>query len=154
MHSSSQHKAGSSFCPFLEIQLRTSGYFLKYFKGLYYYSSAPFQNIANSPAKFIFFFPFPRNNEKRKEKSRVAARCRRTKEMQIFSELSEALPAKKEEVDQLDKASVMRLAISYLKVRDVVTLREYFPLNVSRTFFYGLWIVIWSVPDMGIREVS
>ncbi|KAJ0173760.1 hypothetical protein K1T71_010909 [Dendrolimus kikuchii] len=63
-----------------------------------------------------------RNNEKRKEKSRVAARCRRTKEMQIFAELTAALPAKKEEVDQLDKASVMRLAISYLRVRDVVSM--------------------------------
>ncbi|XP_053614002.1 hypoxia-inducible factor 1-alpha-like isoform X2 [Plodia interpunctella] len=62
------------------------------------------------------------NNEKRKEKSRVAARCRRTKEMQIFTELTAALPAKKEEVEQLDKASVMRLAISYLRVRDVVSM--------------------------------
>ncbi|XP_034834052.1 uncharacterized protein [Maniola hyperantus] len=62
------------------------------------------------------------NNEKRKEKSRVAARCRRTKEMQIFVELTAALPAKKEEVEQLDKASVMRLAISYLRVRDVVSM--------------------------------
>ncbi|XP_045452892.1 hypoxia-inducible factor 1-alpha isoform X1 [Melitaea cinxia] len=62
------------------------------------------------------------NNEKRKEKSRVAARCRRTKEMQIFAELTAALPAKKEEVDQLDKASVMRLAISFLRVRDVVSM--------------------------------
>ncbi|CAG9789062.1 unnamed protein product [Diatraea saccharalis] len=61
------------------------------------------------------------NNEKRKEKSRVAARCRRTKEMQIFTELTAALPARKEEVEQLDKASVMRLAISYLRVRDVVS---------------------------------
>ncbi|XP_059058214.1 hypoxia-inducible factor 1-alpha-like [Achroia grisella] len=63
-----------------------------------------------------------RNNEKRKEKSRVAARCRRNKEMQIFTELTAALPAKKEEVEQLDKASVMRLAISYLRVRDVVSM--------------------------------
>ncbi|XP_068619326.1 hypoxia-inducible factor 1-alpha-like isoform X2 [Battus philenor] len=62
------------------------------------------------------------NNEKRKEKSRVAARCRRTKEMEIFAELTAALPAKKEEVEQLDKASVMRLAISYLRVRDVVSM--------------------------------
>ncbi|CAK1552316.1 unnamed protein product [Leptosia nina] len=62
------------------------------------------------------------NSEKRKEKSRVAARCRRTKEMQIFAELTAALPAKKEEVEQLDKASVMRLAISYLRVRDVVSM--------------------------------
>lgn len=45
--------------------------------------------------------------------------------MQIFSELMDQLPAKKEEVEQLDKASVMRLAISYLRARDVVSLREY-----------------------------
>lgn len=45
--------------------------------------------------------------------------------MQIFSELTAALPAKKEEVEQLDKASVMRLAISYLRVRDVISMREY-----------------------------
>ncbi|XP_050671992.1 uncharacterized protein LOC126970235 isoform X3 [Leptidea sinapis] len=63
-----------------------------------------------------------RNNEKRKEKSRVAARCRRTKEMQIFAEMTAALPAKKEMVEQLDKSSVMRLAISYLRVRDIVSL--------------------------------
>ncbi|XP_060805046.1 hypoxia-inducible factor 1-alpha isoform X2 [Amyelois transitella] len=73
--------------------------------------------MASKPAN-----PKRRNNEKRKEKSRVAARCRRTKEMQIFTELTAALPAKKEEVEQLDKASVMRLAISYLRVRDVVSM--------------------------------
>ncbi|CAB3246213.1 unnamed protein product [Arctia plantaginis] len=48
------------------------------------------------------------NNEKRKEKSRVAARTRRNKEMHIFAELTAALPARKEDVDQLDKASIMR----------------------------------------------
>lgn len=57
----------------------------------------------------------------------MAARCRRTKEMQIFAELTAALPAKKEEVEQLDKASVMRLAISYLRVRNVVSLCKYSP---------------------------
>lgn len=61
-----------------------------------------------------------RNNEKRKEKSRDAARTRRSRETEIFTELGEALPLEKEEVEQLDKASVMRLAIAYLKVRDMV----------------------------------
>lgn len=84
------------------------------------------------PLLLINSFRFVRrNNEKRKEKSRVAARCRRTKEMQIFAELTAALPAKKEEVDQLDKASVMRLAISYLRVRDIVSLCKYFILKRS-----------------------
>lgn len=66
-----------------------------------------------------------RNNEKRKEKSRDAARTRRTRETEIFSDLGEALPLSKEEVEQLDKASVMRLAIAYLKVRDMVDTGEW-----------------------------
>ncbi|XP_065371412.1 protein similar isoform X2 [Calliphora vicina] len=61
-----------------------------------------------------------RNNEKRKERSRDAARCRRSRETEIFTELAEVLPLKKEDVQQLDKASVMRVAIAYLKVRDML----------------------------------
>ncbi|XP_047511271.1 uncharacterized protein LOC125053762 isoform X2 [Pieris napi] len=81
-------------------------------------------NVGGEPCQFTSVVDLEdfMNNEKRKEKSRVAARCRRTKEMQIFNELTAALPAKKEEVEQLDKASVMRLAISYLRVRDVVSM--------------------------------
>lgn len=67
-----------------------------------------------------------RNNEKRKEKSRDAARCRRSRETEIFTELAAALPLKKEEIDHLDKASVMRLSITFLKVRSMVDLCEYF----------------------------
>ncbi|XP_065168818.1 hypoxia-inducible factor 1-alpha-like isoform X2 [Atheta coriaria] len=62
------------------------------------------------------------NNEKRKEKSRDAARCRRSRETEIFSDLSAALPLTQEQISQLDKASIMRLAISYLKVRDMIKL--------------------------------
>lgn len=65
-----------------------------------------------------------RNNEKRKEKSRDAARCRRSRETEIFTDLAGALPMKTEEVDALDKASVMRLSISYLKVRKMIDLCE------------------------------
>ncbi|VEN52412.1 unnamed protein product, partial [Callosobruchus maculatus] len=63
-----------------------------------------------------------RNNEKRKEKSRDAARCRRSKETEIFTDLAKALPLTNEQISQLDKASVMRLAIAYLKVREMVDL--------------------------------
>nr|CAI5864623.1 unnamed protein product [Callosobruchus analis] len=56
------------------------------------------------------------NNEKRKEKSRDAARCRRSKETEIFTDLAKALPLTNEQISQLDKASVMRLAIAYLKM--------------------------------------
>ncbi|XP_063613787.1 protein similar-like [Penaeus indicus] len=58
-----------------------------------------------------------RNSEKRKEKSRDAARCRRGKESEIFTELANALPLPAQTVSQLDKASVMRLTIAYLKTR-------------------------------------
>ncbi|XP_029171939.1 hypoxia-inducible factor 1-alpha-like isoform X2 [Nylanderia fulva] len=61
-----------------------------------------------------------RSNEKRKERSRDAARCRRSKETDIFVELAGALPVTAEQATHLDKASVMRLAIAYLKVRSIV----------------------------------
>ena len=70
---------------------------------------------------FVFNF---RNNEKRKEKSRDAARCRRSRETEIFTDLASVLPMKSEEVDNLDKASVMRLSISFLKVRGMIDLCE------------------------------
>ncbi|XP_076380332.1 HIF-1 transcription factor component sima isoform X1 [Megalopta genalis] len=60
------------------------------------------------------------SNEKRKEKSRDAARYRRSKETDIFTELATALPIPTDQAAHLDKASVMRLAIAYLKVRSVV----------------------------------
>ncbi|KAJ6638075.1 Protein similar [Pseudolycoriella hygida] len=70
--------------------------------------------------------PAKRNNEKRKEKSRDAARCRRSRETEIFTDLASILPLRSEEVEQLDKASVMRLSIAYLKIRDML---EFFPAN-------------------------
>ncbi|XP_049526214.1 hypoxia-inducible factor 1-alpha isoform X2 [Dermacentor silvarum] len=61
-----------------------------------------------------------KNSEKRKEKSRDAARCRRSKESEIFTELSQQLPLPENVACQLDKASVMRLAISYLRLREIL----------------------------------
>ena len=76
---------------------------------------------------------FCRNNEKRKEKSRDAARSRRSKETEVFTDLASALPVSQEQVSQLDKASVMRLAIAYLRVRDMITLgKMFFPICNSR----------------------
>lgn len=63
-----------------------------------------------------------RNSEKRKEKSRDAARCRRSRETEIFTNLAQALPLPQTAISQLDKASIMRLAISYLKIRDLLSL--------------------------------
>lgn len=63
-----------------------------------------------------------RNSEKRKEKSRDAARCRRSRETEIFTDLAKALPMPQSTISQLDKASIMRLAISYLKVRSLLNM--------------------------------
>ncbi|XP_069589797.1 hypoxia-inducible factor 1-alpha [Ranitomeya imitator] len=57
------------------------------------------------------------SSERRKEKSRDAARCRRGKEAEVFYELSHQLPLPHNVSSHLDKASIMRLTISYLRVR-------------------------------------
>lgn len=56
--------------------------------------------------------------ELRKEKSRDAARSRRGKENYEFYELAKLLPLPAAITSQLDKASIIRLSISYLKLRD------------------------------------
>ncbi|XP_055943399.1 hypoxia-inducible factor 1-alpha-like isoform X1 [Argiope bruennichi] len=63
-----------------------------------------------------------RNSEKRKEKSRDAARCRRSKESEIFSDLSAQLPLAQGVASTLDKTSVMRLTVGYLKIRQMIQL--------------------------------
>ncbi|GFY16622.1 hypoxia-inducible factor 1-alpha [Trichonephila clavipes] len=62
------------------------------------------------------------NSEKRKEKSRDAARCRRSKESEIFSDLSGQLPLPQGTASSLDKTSVMRLTVGYLKIREMTRL--------------------------------
>nr|AJG42194.1 hypoxia-inducible factor 2 alpha B [Schizothorax prenanti] len=60
-------------------------------------------------------------SERRKEKSRDAARCRRSKETEVFYELARQLPLPHSISSHLDKASIMRLAISYLRTRKLLT---------------------------------
>lgn len=67
---------------------------------------------------------FIRNTERRKEKSRDAARSRRSRETEIFADLAHALPLPASTIGQLDKASVMRLAISFLRVRTILKARK------------------------------
>ena len=52
-----------------------------------------------------------------KEKSKNAARTRREKENAEFFELAKLLPLPPAITNQLDKASVIRLTTSYLKMR-------------------------------------
>lgn len=70
--------------------------------------------------KSIFVPIFYRNTEKRKEKSRDAARCRRGKESEVFMELASCLPLPDSVSSQLDKASIMRLSISTLKIYNIL----------------------------------
>ncbi|CAG5118905.1 unnamed protein product, partial [Candidula unifasciata] len=60
------------------------------------------------------------NTEKRKEKSRDAARCRRSKESEVFVELASCLPLSDSVSSQLDKASIMRLSLSMLKIYNML----------------------------------
>lgn len=54
-----------------------------------------------------------------KEKSKNAARTRREKENSEFYELAKLLPLPSAITSQLDKASIIRLTTSYLKMRVV-----------------------------------
>ncbi|XP_056151571.1 hypoxia inducible factor 1 subunit alpha a [Lampris incognitus] len=60
------------------------------------------------------------SSERRKEKSRDAARCRRGKESEVFYELAQELPLPHSVTSNLDKASIMRLTISYLRMRKLL----------------------------------
>uniref|UniRef100_A0A671NF31 Hypoxia-inducible factor 1-alpha-like n=1 Tax=Sinocyclocheilus anshuiensis TaxID=1608454 RepID=A0A671NF31_9TELE len=61
------------------------------------------------------------SSERRKEKSRDAARSRRGKESEVFYELAHQLPLPHNVTSHLDKASIMRLAISYLRMRKLLS---------------------------------
>lgn len=73
-----------------------------------------------------------------KEKSKNAARSRREKENAEFLELAKLLPLPSAITSQLDKASIIRLTTSYLKMRQVFPDGKWlhtFPLNpLSRVF--------------------
>uniref|UniRef100_A0A671QLS4 Hypoxia-inducible factor 1-alpha n=1 Tax=Sinocyclocheilus anshuiensis TaxID=1608454 RepID=A0A671QLS4_9TELE len=58
---------------------------------------------------------------RRKEKSRDAARSRRGKESEVFYELAQKLPLPHNVTSHLDKASIMRLTISYLRMRKLLS---------------------------------
>lgn len=94
----------------------------------------------NSVSLWIFFVH--RNNEKRKEKSRDAARCRRSRETEIFTELSEALPVPQHDIEQLDKASIIRLAIATLKVRDMLDMCKNTIFNSSLLSIFSWRLII------------
>ncbi|KAK5916801.1 hypothetical protein CgunFtcFv8_011748 [Champsocephalus gunnari] len=64
------------------------------------------------------------SSDRRKEKSRDAARSRRGKESEVFYELAQELPLPHSVSSSLDKASIMRLIISYLRMRKLLSTEE------------------------------
>lgn len=82
------------------------------------------------------------SSERRKEKSRDAARCRRGKESEVFYQLAQELPLPHSVSSSLDKASIMRLTISYLRMRKLLSPGQYLlMLNQSVDQFYFVNIV-------------
>ena len=65
----------------------------------------------------VLCFALFRTVELRKERSRDAARSRRGKENAQFDELAKLLPLPSAITTQLDKASIVRLTISYLNMK-------------------------------------
>ncbi|KAH8415263.1 hypothetical protein KR222_003508 [Zaprionus bogoriensis] len=83
------------------------------------YNKMPQQHQPGAPGMHAQQQPIePGILELRKEKSRDAARSRRGKENYEFYELAKMLPLPAAITSQLDKASIIRLTISYLKLRD------------------------------------
>lgn len=60
-----------------------------------------------------------KNSEKRKAKSRDAARVRRSTESGIFNDLCQLLPVPRDVSEQMDKISIIRLAVAFLKTKGV-----------------------------------
>lgn len=75
------------------------------------------------------------SSERRKEKSRDAARCRRGKESEVFYQLAQELPLPHSVSSSLDKASIMRLTISYLRLRILLNGNKYG--ERQKNLFYG-----------------
>lgn len=72
------------------------------------------------------------SSERRKEKSRDAARCRRSKETEVFYELAHQLPLHHSISSHLDKASIMRLAISFLRTRKLLSTSMHYTLHYTQ----------------------
>uniref|UniRef100_A0A8C8MGP2 Uncharacterized protein n=1 Tax=Oncorhynchus tshawytscha TaxID=74940 RepID=A0A8C8MGP2_ONCTS len=99
-----------------------------------------------------------------KEKSKTAARTRREKENSEFYELAKMLPLPSAITSQLDKASIIRLTTSYLKMRIVFpqglgeawghTSRTRSLDNVGRELGSHLLQVIWKTLDGFIFVVA
>lgn len=62
--------------------------------------------------------------EQRKLRSRDAARHRRSQETEVFYELANTLPLPRRVTNHLDKSGVMRVLLSFLRLRGLFPQRE------------------------------
>ena len=62
-----------------------------------------------------------RRRQVRKEKSKEAARCRRGKEGEVFSDIIDTLPVNDSVKGTLDKTSIIRLCINFIKTRNLLS---------------------------------
>ncbi|TSN39310.1 Hypoxia-inducible factor 1-alpha [Bagarius yarrelli] len=60
------------------------------------------------------------STEQRKVRLRDAARCRRSQETEVFYELAHSLPLSRRVTSNLDKAGIMRVTLSYLRMRHLL----------------------------------
>jgi len=68
---------------------------------------------------------------KKAEKSRVHAKQRRTDESKEICEIADLLPLPRNVTKRLDKASILRLAITFLKLRNYIGSGEKLVHHVS-----------------------
>lgn len=98
---------------------------------LYLFVFFPIFDLSSFNTYFFFFFFLIfilglAKSFAMKEKSKNAARTRREKENAEFFELAKLLPLPSATTSQLDKASVIRLTTSYLKMRQVFPEGKFF----------------------------
>ncbi|XP_017296178.1 hypoxia inducible factor 1 subunit alpha, like [Kryptolebias marmoratus] len=60
------------------------------------------------------------SSEQRKLRSRDAARCRRSQETEVFYELARTLPLPRKVCTHLDKAGIMRVTLSFLRLQQLL----------------------------------
>lgn len=73
--------------------------------------------ITSSPFIFVSLFPVSRSStDQRKVRSRDAARCRRSLETELFYKLAHTLPLPRRVSADLDKAAIMRVTLSFLRM--------------------------------------
>lgn len=89
-----------------------------------------------------------------KEKSKNAAKTRREKENGEFYELAKLLPLPSAITSQLDKASIIRLTSSYLKMRAVFPDGKIYSRHPEKAFYHSGLLGNTSLVQIGISQCT